>query len=187
MIKATIPVPDYQSSQNPVGIRANLSGVSISGTGEFDKSVTPDAISKTAEKSKFSLLLQNADRTAGYMPVYHPTTPASAAMNASIEPSAGQDATASPSSSPSSSTTAQKNQSESENATDQIGFLDFLDIINPLQHIPIIGNIYRSVTGDDIKPVAKIIGDSIYGGPIGAATGMITTVLAQSHAENKKA
>lgn len=183
MIKATIPVPDYQSSQNPVGIRANLSGVSISEEGEFDKSVTPDAISKTAEKSKFSLLLQNADRTAGYMPVYQPTMPTSAAMNASIEPSAGQDATASPSS----STTAQKNQSESANATDQIGFLDFLDIINPLQHIPIIGNIYRSVTGDDIKPVAKIIGDSIYGGPIGAATGMITTVIAQSHAENKKA
>lgn len=196
MIKAINPVSDYQFSQNPVGIRANLSGLNISGTGEFDKSVTSGESSKTAEKTKFSLLLQNADRTAGYMPVYHPTTPASAAMNASIEPSAepsaaSQDAPAPPSSSPSStsssSATAQKNQSGAEKPTDQIGFLDFLDIINPLQHIPIIGNIYRSVTGDNIKPVAKIIGDSIYGGPIGAATGMITTVLAQSHDESKQA
>lgn len=182
MIKAINPVSDYQFSQNPVGIRANLSGLNISGTGEFDKSVTSGESSKTAEKTKFSLLLQNADRSAGYMPVYRPTTPASAAS---------QDATAPPSSSPSStsssSATAQKNQSGSEKPTDQIGFLDFLDIINPLQHIPIIGNIYRSVTGDNIKPVAKIIGDSIYGGPIGAATGMITTVLAQSHDESKQA
>ncbi|MBI3441170.1 MAG: hypothetical protein HY052_05125 [Proteobacteria bacterium] len=52
-------------------------------------------------------------------------------------------------------------------------FLSFLkgvfDIINPLQHIPVIGSIYRHITGDEISPMAHLAGDTLYGGPIGAA------------------
>ncbi|MDP6473864.1 MAG: hypothetical protein QF894_03030 [Alphaproteobacteria bacterium] len=33
---------------------------------------------------------------------------------------------------------------------DGFGFDDFLDLINPLQHIPIISTIYREITGDTI-------------------------------------
>lgn len=43
------------------------------------------------------------------------------------------------------------------------GFSDFLDIINPLQHLPIVGTIYREVTGDEIGPVAQLIGGGLYG------------------------
>lgn len=43
------------------------------------------------------------------------------------------------------------------------GFSDFLDIINPLQHIPIVGAVYREVTGDEIGPVAQLIGGGLYG------------------------
>jgi hypothetical protein len=56
------------------------------------------------------------------------------------------------------------------------GFLDFVknivDIVNPLQHIPIIGAIYRHITGDEINPVTRIAGDALFGGPIGAGIGV---------------
>jgi len=52
-------------------------------------------------------------------------------------------------------------------------FLSFLkdvfDVINPLQHIPVIGAIYRHITGDEISPMAHLAGDALYGGPIGGA------------------
>jgi len=54
-------------------------------------------------------------------------------------------------------------------------FHDVLDTINPLQHIPIIGSIYRSITHDEPGAVARILGDGLYGGgPIGALVGLFT-------------
>ncbi|MCZ4281160.1 hypothetical protein O4H49_10255 [Kiloniella laminariae] len=49
----------------------------------------------------------------------------------------------------------------------EFGFLDFLDIINPLQHIPVISSIYREITGDEIQAPARIFGGMMYGGPLG--------------------
>ena len=46
-------------------------------------------------------------------------------------------------------------------------FWDFLDVINPLQHIPIVNGIYRELTGDTIKPVMKLAGGALFGGPVG--------------------
>lgn len=48
-------------------------------------------------------------------------------------------------------------------------FWDFLDAINPLQHIPIVNGIYRELTGDTIKPVMKLAGGALFGGPLGLA------------------
>jgi hypothetical protein len=47
-------------------------------------------------------------------------------------------------------------------------FDDLLDIVNPLQHLPVIGTLYRAITGDTIGTVAKIAGDALYGGVWGA-------------------
>jgi hypothetical protein len=58
-------------------------------------------------------------------------------------------------------------------------FRDLLDIINPLHHIPIIGNIYRAVTGDEIKAPARIIGGGIFGGIIGAVVGIVNAVISK--------
>jgi hypothetical protein len=52
---------------------------------------------------------------------------------------------------------------------DGFTFGDIIDIINPLQHIPIISSIYRKITGDVIAPSMQIAGDALFGGPIGAA------------------
>jgi len=46
-------------------------------------------------------------------------------------------------------------------------FADFLDIINPLQHIPVIATLYRHLTGDKIGIPEKMAGDTLYGGAIG--------------------
>jgi hypothetical protein len=49
----------------------------------------------------------------------------------------------------------------------EISFFDFLDIINPLQHIPLVSDIYREVTGDTIKPELKLAGGAVTGGIFG--------------------
>lgn len=60
-------------------------------------------------------------------------------------------------------------------------FLSFLgailDVINPLQHIPVISTIYRNITGDEISPMARVAGDALYGGPIGAAVGIVDVAV----------
>lgn len=64
------------------------------------------------------------------------------------------------------------------------GFLGFLgalvDVINPLQHIPFIGNIYRNITGDQLNPVARVVGSTLYGGPMGAGMSM-ASIAVESH------
>jgi hypothetical protein len=57
------------------------------------------------------------------------------------------------------------------------GFKDLLDIVNPLQHLPVIGSIYRYLTGDEPSGGARIVGDAIYGGPIGFGVGVVSTML----------
>ena len=49
-------------------------------------------------------------------------------------------------------------------------FQHILDVINPLQHLPIIGTIYRAATGERLDAVEKIAGDALYGGLWGAVT-----------------
>jgi hypothetical protein len=59
-------------------------------------------------------------------------------------------------------------------ADGEFGWDDFLDVINPLQHIPIIAQVYRAVTGDEINGAANLIG-AIPFGPLGGV-GLIGTV-----------
>jgi len=62
--------------------------------------------------------------------------------------------------------------SEKSRTDGNLTFWDFLDIINPLQHIPGISSLYRAVTGDEIGSVAKIAGGTLFGGPLGAASSL---------------
>lgn len=58
------------------------------------------------------------------------------------------------------------------------GFKDLIDIVNPLQHIPLVNIAYRSITGDEIKPSTRILGGALYGGFAGAA-GSLVNVIAE--------
>lgn len=59
-----------------------------------------------------------------------------------------------------------------------MSFGDFLDMINPLQHIPVVSSVYRAITGDSIHPVSRIAGDILYGGAFGAATAVMSGISA---------
>jgi hypothetical protein len=61
---------------------------------------------------------------------------------------------------------------------DGFGFDDFLDIINPLQHLPIISIAYRELTGNEISPGARVLGGGLFGGPVGAMVGAAEAAVA---------
>lgn len=63
---------------------------------------------------------------------------------------------------------------------DGFGFDDFLDIINPLQHIPGVSSIYREITGDELSPGARMIGGTIYGGSIGFVASLLNSAVEQA-------
>jgi hypothetical protein len=60
--------------------------------------------------------------------------------------------------------------------TREFGFSDLLDMANPLHHIPLIGTLYRNLSGDSIQPISRIIGGGIYGGGAGAAGGIVNMI-----------
>ena len=62
----------------------------------------------------------------------------------------------------------------------ELSFGDFLDLINPLQHIPIVSTIYRAITGDQIGGPAKILGGMLFGGPIGFVAAIFDTIVNQA-------
>ncbi len=62
---------------------------------------------------------------------------------------------------------------------DGFTFEDFLDIINPLQHIPVISTIYREITGDEIAALLRILGGALFGGPIGGGAAILNASLFQ--------
>ncbi len=63
---------------------------------------------------------------------------------------------------------------------DGFSFLDLIDVINPLQHIPVIGPMYRDFTGDTIGPLPRIAGSTLFFGPIGAGLAAADVVLEET-------
>jgi len=102
-------------------------------------------------RKKFGAALASSQGMSVYSPQYHAmvSSPGSARIE-SVTSSAAKPA-------------------DSSVKQDDEGFFGhLLDVVNPLQHLPIIGTIYRAVTGDKMGPVEKIAGDTLYGGMWGA-------------------
>lgn len=59
-------------------------------------------------------------------------------------------------------------------------FWDFLDVVNPLQHIPVINTLYRAVSGDQIGAVARTIGGALFGGPLGLVASVFDNMVEQT-------
>ncbi|WP_439817333.1 hypothetical protein [Zavarzinia sp. CC-PAN008] len=62
----------------------------------------------------------------------------------------------------------------------EASFADFLDIVNPLQHIPVVGTLYREVTGDTIAPPMQVVGAALYGGGLGALGAIADVTLTEA-------
>lgn len=60
---------------------------------------------------------------------------------------------------------------------DGFTFLDFLDIINPLQHLPIIGMLYRNITDDTLDPGSRVIGGTLFMGPVGTVVSIANVLI----------
>ena len=103
-------------------------------------------------RKKFGAALASSQGMSVYSPQYH----------AMVSP---------PGSARSESVTVQTNKTADGGVKDGEGFFGhLLDVINPLQHLPIIGTIYRAITGDKMCPIEKIAGDTLYGGLWGAVS-----------------
>ncbi len=68
--------------------------------------------------------------------------------------------------------------------TVELEFADLLDVINPLQHIPVVGDIYRALTGDQISAPARVAGGAIFGGPVGFVSGIVNAIAADVAGQN---
>lgn len=66
---------------------------------------------------------------------------------------------------------------ERQAETSGLGFLDLLDVVNPLQHLPVVGTIYRALTGDTISDAARMAGGALYGGPFGVIGALANVVV----------
>ena len=64
----------------------------------------------------------------------------------------------------------------SASASHHMSFRDILSALNPLQYLPVIGTIYRAVTGDQIpeplQRVGSLIASGLLGGPVGVLIGV---------------
>lgn len=60
---------------------------------------------------------------------------------------------------------------------DGFGFGDFIDIINPLHHIPIVATLYRNLSGDQIGAAPRVIGGALWGRIGGFVTGVANAVV----------
>jgi hypothetical protein len=56
-------------------------------------------------------------------------------------------------------------------------FRDFIDIVNPLQHIPIVATVYRNWTDDKIGVVPRVIGGALWGRIGGLVGGLVNAVV----------
>ncbi|MDF1792000.1 MAG: hypothetical protein P1U88_08825 [Thalassobaculaceae bacterium] len=59
---------------------------------------------------------------------------------------------------------------------DSFGFGDLLDVLNPLQHIPVVSTLYRELTGDTISETARMTGGALWGGPAGLIGALANTI-----------
>jgi hypothetical protein len=59
----------------------------------------------------------------------------------------------------------------------KMGFGDFVDIINPLQHLPVIATIYRNRTGDTLGFASRVIGGALWGRIGGFVSGAVNGVV----------
>lgn len=59
-------------------------------------------------------------------------------------------------------------------------FTDLLDTVNPLQHIPLVSNLYQQATGDNAPSTgARLAGGALFGGPLGFLASLMNVIVEQ--------
>jgi len=134
------------------------------------------AAQQRADNKQYQLSYRRNDRMAGSIAVWRTGDTAKGTVSRNL--SRAENNTQTTDSAPE---TVLAYNSNSYNATadepEVFGFGDILDMFNPLHHIPLIGSLYRNVTGDDIKPVSRIIGGAVFGGAAGAGSALVNVII----------
>lgn len=131
--------------------------------------------SAATARPQATLVMRASDRTAGSMPVWEDHPSAQEVTESRLATALRRTEAKGPS--------FQLALAEAGNATaaaeeeQPFGFGDLLDMVNPLQHLPVIGTLYRSLTGDEIRSSSRIFGGAVYGGALGAASGLLNTIV----------
>lgn len=60
------------------------------------------------------------------------------------------------------------------------GFRELLSELNPLQYLPVVGTIYRAVTGDTIPETARTVGSLVVSGLTGGPVGVGLSLAAMA-------
>lgn len=63
---------------------------------------------------------------------------------------------------------------------DGFSFNDLIDIVNPLQHIPVVSTFYRETTGDEISAAPRVMGSTLFFGPLGFAGALANVVIEEN-------
>ncbi|MEJ0062221.1 MAG: hypothetical protein WDO70_03225 [Alphaproteobacteria bacterium] len=58
---------------------------------------------------------------------------------------------------------------------------DVADTVNPLHQLPIVGDVYRAITGEKISGVSRVLGGFLYGGISGGFIAAATAAYAEVH------
>jgi len=62
---------------------------------------------------------------------------------------------------------------------DGFSFGDLIDIVNPLQHIPIVSTMYREASDDTLDAGSRMLGSTLFFGPIGLASSVVNVLVEQ--------
>ena len=63
---------------------------------------------------------------------------------------------------------------------DGFSFSDLIDIVNPLQHIPVVSTFYRETTGDKISAAPRMLGSTLFFGPLGFVSALANVVVEEN-------
>lgn len=136
----------------------------------LQQSSVPATVAAQKPKAVFKMI--DNDRMAGSVPAWVPATSAAENAAASLEAQS-----AGPGRNETNALSYQSPAAATDGDEEPFGFADLLDIINPLQHLPVIGTIYRNITGDEIRSSSRILGGVMFGGFAGAAGSLANVIL----------
>lgn len=136
------------------------------------ESTTKSGLYAAANPTKKNLSFVENERTSGKIPSWHKPKTNIEQIEQKLENAQNQQETFK-----STLSYIETSAEEASLNSEEFGFSDLIDMVNPLHHVPIVGHLYRSFTGDEIKPIGNIIGGAVFGGPVGAASGLINTVV----------
>lgn len=138
--------------------------------------ITLDQTAATPRQAKAVLRMRDDDRMAGSIPVWEKQNSAARSIADTLS---NADTTNSPDDFDTALSYAAQEPAAGGvyESAEEFGFGDLIDMINPLQHIPLVSHLYRSVTGDEIRPISSIVGGTIFGGPAGAAGALANVIV----------